>query len=207
MLSKEEVRSYKIPGLPPLKEHQINFFIDVMNGTEPSEAYNRHYPNRKSRLRKPITQLSATACALVKSKWFKQYREHFEKIVEEKRNNEIGWNWDLAVQERRRLYSLNLAEVERLAQAFTKEIEYYTRKKEEAMEMDDEKKVEEYERKIIKAIKAHNMSVASNTACQQALDGLDKLCGLQKINLNHSGEINFFGEDMWDDDDIEQEEN
>lgn len=195
MLSVDEVQKYRIPGLAALNKKQIGFLVDILNGKSKVDSYIDNY-NPKYR---DYDYVMSQARQTMNTRWYKGYSEYFERLILEREQLETGWNLDLAIQERKKLYSLNLLEVNRLAHAYDKEIEYYTSKKEQAIEEDDEKKIEYYENRIIKAIKSKNMSVASNTACQQALDGLDKLCGLQTVNVNHQGDINFFGEDMWED--------
>lgn len=200
MLTLEDVKSYKIPGLPPLKEHQMKFLVDVLNGVDITESYKRHYlPVTKSKVNK--CKLTDLASGVTAHKWFNKYKQAFEEIVKTRQEDEIGWTLDMSIKERRKLYSLNLIEVDRLARAYDKEIEYYTRKKQEAIEECDEEKIDYYEQKIIRASKSKNMSIASNNACMQALDGLDKLKGLHTVNVNHTGGVNFFGDDMWEGED------
>lgn len=198
MLNIQEVETYKIPGLPRLNKTQLGFFVDIMNGEEPAATYCKHYLKEPVPERIDIT-LRAKAAEIIGAKWFQSYQKYYEKLMFEREVAESGWTFDLAILERRRLYHLNLLEVERLANAYNKEIEYYTNKKLQAIENDEEDKVEYYEKQILKATKSKNMSLASNQACQQALDGLDKLAGLQTVNLNHTGNVSFYGEDMWDD--------
>ena len=198
MLNIQEVETYKIPGLPKLNRQQVSFFVDMMNGADTLESYCKHYLGEGVPEGTNAT-LRAKASEIVNSRWFQAYKDYYEKLMFEREVTESGWNFDLAILERRRLYALNLLEVERLAKAYDKEIEYYTNKKLQAIENDQEDRVEYYEKQILKATKSKNMSLASNQACQQALDGLDKLAGLQTVNLNHTGNVNFYGEDLWND--------
>lgn len=208
MLTLEDVKTYKIPGLPKLEEHQIKFLVDILNGRRQDYAYEEHYlPIEKGKKRTSKNRsIADRASDIVNTKWFKQYKHAFDDIIKKRQEDETGWNLEMSIQERRKLYSLNLIEVDRLAKCYDKEIEYYQKKKEQAIDEDNDKKVEEYEDKILRAIRRKNMSIASNNACLQALEGLDKLCGLQTINLNHTGNVNFFGEDMWQDEDSESEQ-
>ena len=193
LIKPEDVNGYRIPGLPALNEKQINYFVAVMNGTPELEAHKMAYPDCKYNSGNHLS-------AIRKSKWFNAYKEYFEDLMEKRIVNESNWNLELSILERKRLYHLNLLEVERLAGAHYKAIEYYTRKREEAMDNGDDKKVEYYEEKIIKETKAKNMAIASNQACQEALEGLDKLMGLQTVNVHHTSGVKFVGsEDMWED--------
>ena len=195
MLSEEEFKNYTFPGLKKLNEQQTGFFLAVMSGMDKTEAYLKHYKQKGEMVNNP----EANAQTVMNTEWFKSYKQQYEKILFEKEAREVGWNYDLAILERRRMYALNLMEVERLAHAHATELEYYTKKKLQAIESGNENKIDYWEQKIIKCLKAKNMSLASNQACQQALDGLDKLTGLQTMNLNHTGNVNFYGGDMWDD--------
>jgi len=194
LLRPEDVNGYRIPGLPALNEAQTTFFVAVMNGETPVKAYQRAYPNTKKEYIDPASK------QVLRSQWYNKYKDYYTSVIEKRALNEAVWNLELSLLERRRLYSLNLVEVERLAGAHAKAIEYYIRKREEAMDNGDDKKVEYYEEKIIKETKAKNMAIASNQACLDALDGLDKLMGLQTVNIHHTSDVNFVGEDMWDDD-------
>lgn len=200
MVTKEEIKTYKIPGLKPLDEKQLGFFVDVQNGMIPIDAYIKNYGRQEDK-KLAYDMLNARAQEKVATKWYKQYKEFYEDIKKEQDSLSTVWTLEMSIQERKKLYELNKLEVDRLAKAYDMEIEYYTRKKMEALQNDDEEKVEFYENKIIRAAKSKNMAVASNTACTQALEGLDKLKGLQTVNINHKGNINFFGDDMWGDDD------
>ncbi len=193
LLRPEDVNGYRIPGLPALNEAQITFFVSIMNGDSEVQAYRKAYPNVKEDYIRPGCQ------QVLRSKWYNTYKEYYSNLIEQRVTNEAIWNLELSLLERRRLYSLNLVEVERLAGAHNKAIEYYIKKREEAMEKGNDKKVEYYEEKIIKETKAKNMAIASNQACLDALDGLDKLMGLQTVNVHHTSDVNFIGEDMWDD--------
>ena len=111
MLNIQEVETYKIPGLPSLNKQQVSFFVDVMNGVEILDAYCKHYLNE------PVPEgtnagLRAKAYAVANGKWFQSYKDYYEKLMFEREVAESGWNIDLAILERRRLYSLNLREVE-----------------------------------------------------------------------------------------------
>ena len=205
MITKEQIKTYKIPGLKPLDEKQLGFFVYVQNGMIPIDAYIKNYGRTEDK-KQAYDSLNARAQEKIQTKWYKQYKEFYEDIKKEQDSLNAVWTLEMSIHERKKLYELNKLEVDRLAKAYNMEIEYYTKKKIQAMEEDDEKKVEEYEYKIIRAAKSKNMAVASNTACVQALEGLDKLKGLQTVNLNHTGEINFFGEDMWSDDTNEEQE-
>lgn len=192
----EDVNGYRVPGLPALNESQMNFFIAIMNGEPETPAYIKAY--------KPENTDSKTVAqcvhAIKKSKWYNGYKDYYEGVMEQRVLNESTWNLELSILERKRLYHLNLLEVERLAGAHQKAIDYYMRKRQEAIENDDEEKIEKYEEKIIKETKAKNMAIASNQACQEALEGLDKLMGLQTVNVHHTSGVKFVGgEDMWDD--------
>lgn len=193
LIKPEDINGYRIPGLPALNESQINFFVAVMNGEPEMQALRNAYPNAKSRSTTFLTQIK-------KSKWYNAYKDYYSGLMEQRVLNESTWNLELSILERKRLYHLNLLEVERLAGAHQKALEYYMRKRQEAMDNDDDKKVEYYEEKIIKETKAKNMAIASNQACQDALEGLDKLMGLQTVNVHHTSGVKFVGsEDMWDD--------
>ena len=205
MVTEQEIQSYKIPGLKPLDKKQLGFFVDVMNGSIPIDAYIKNY-GRKEDKKLAYDLLNARAQEKVATKWFKQYKQFYEDIKKEQDRLSTVWTMEMSIKERRRLYELNRLEVDRLSRAYDMEIEYYTRKKQEAILDGDEDKIEKYENKIIRAAKSKNMAVASNTACAQALEGLDKLKGLQTVNLNHTGNINFFGDDMWGDDDSNEEQ-
>lgn len=205
MVTQEEISSYKIPGLKALDKKQLGFFVDMMNGKNHIEAYVDNYGRQKDRHLSYET-LNVLANEKTQTKWFKAYEQFYNDVKKEEYLMNTSWTLEMSIKERRHLYELNKLEVDRLAHAYDMEIEYYTRKKQEAILNDDEEKVEKYENKIIKAAKSKNMAVASNTACVQALEGLDKLKGLQTLNLNHTGEINFFGEDMWSDDTNEEQE-
>lgn len=205
MVTQEEIQSYRIPGLKPLDKKQLGFFVDMMNGVPTIDAYIKNYGRTEDK-KQAYDSLNARAQEKVQTKWYKQYKEFYDSIKQEELRLSTVWTLEMSINERKRLYNLNLLEVDRLAKAYNMEIEYYTRKKEEAILNDDEEKVEKYENKIIRAAKSKNMAVASNNACVQALEGLDKLKGLQTLNLNHTGEINFFGDDMWNDDNEEQEQ-
>ena len=204
MVTEEEISSYKIPGLKTLDKRQIGFFVDIQNGVNTIEAYIKNY-GRQDDKHLSYETLNILAGEKLNTKWFKEYEKYYNDVKAHEALVSTSWTLEMSIQERRHLYELNKLEVDRLAHAYDKEIEYYTRKKLEAMDRDDENKVEHYENKIIRAHKSKNMAVASNTACVQALEGLDKLKGLQTVNLNHTGEINFFGEDMWDDNSNEEE--
>lgn len=206
MVTEEEISSYKIPGLKALDKRQIGFFVDIQNGVNTIEAYIKNYGRQDDR-HLSYESLNTLASEKLQTKWFKQYQQYYEDVKKHEALVSTSWTLEMSIAERKKLYELNKLEVDRLAHAYDKEIEYYTRKKLEAMDRDDENKVEYYENKIIRAHKSKNMAVASNTACVQALEGLDKLKGLQTVNLNHTGEINFFGEDMWEDDNTNEEEN
>lgn len=196
LLEPEELTSYKIPGLPELNIQQARFFVAVMKGTEPKQAWLDNYYDGTQN----IETAGSRASILMKSKWYTGYKEYYLKVHEQRTLNEAAWNIELSILERKKLYSLNMLEVERLAGAHDKAIAYWTKKKEQAMDNDDEQKVEYYEQKIIKEIKSKNMAIASNQACQAALEGLDKLMGLQTVNVNHTGEVNFVsGDDLWAD--------
>lgn len=200
MVTKEEIESYKIPGLKKLDKKQLGFFIDIQNGVNHIEAYIKNY-GRQADKHLSYDTLNTLANEKVHTKWFKEYDKFYRDVKEHELLVSTSWTLEMSIAERKKLYELNKLEVDRLAHAYDLEIEYYTKKKIQAMEDDDEKKVEEYEYKIIRAAKSKNMAVASNTACTQALEGLDKLKGLQTVNINHKGNINFFGDDMWGDDD------
>ena len=206
MVTEEEISSYKIPGLKALDKKQLGFFVDIQNGTNTIEAYIKNY-GRQDDKHLSYEALNSLATEKLQTKWFKQYQQYYEDVKKHEAMVSTSWTLEMSIAERRELYELNKLEVKRLAGAYDKEIAYYLKKKEEAILADDEKKIEEYERKIIRAHKSKNMAVASNTACTQALEGLDKLKGLQTVNLNHTGDINFFGEDMWEDDNTIEEEN
>ena len=195
MLSEDEFKNYTFPGLKKLNEQQIGFFLAIMNGMDKEKAYLKHYKQEGEVVNNP----EANASTIMNTEWFKSYKQQYEKILFEKEAREVGWNYDLAILERRRIYALNLLEVERLAHAHAAELEYYMKKKLKAIEDGNENKIDYWEQKIIKCLKSKNMSLASNQACQQALDGLDKLTGLQTVNLNHTGNVNFYGDDMWGD--------
>jgi len=199
VVTQEEIQSYKIPGLKPLDKKQLGFFVDIMNGVPTIDAYIKNYGRQEDK-RQSYNILNVRAHEKTQTQWFKQYQEFYENIKLEQDRMQVVWTREMSIKERRSLYELNKLEVNRLATAYDKEVEYYTRKKMEAIENDDEKKVEFYENKIIRALKSKNMALASNNACIQTLDGLDKLNGFQTVNLNHTGDINFFGEDMWKDD-------
>ncbi len=205
MVTHEEINSYKIPGLKALDKKQLGFFVDIQNGTNKIEAYVKNYGRQEDKHLSYDT-LNKLAHEKTQTKWFKGYEKYYQDVKRHEDIMNTSWTLEMSIQERRKLYQLNLLEVDRLAGAYQKELEYYTRKKMEAIEADDEKEIEKWENRIIKATKAHNMSMASNNACAQALEGLDKLNGLQTMNLNHSGNINFFGEDMWEDDEDEEQE-
>jgi len=193
LIKPEDINGYRIPGLPALNESQINFFVAVMNGEPEMESLRKAYPNAKSDSTTFLTQIK-------KSKWYNAYKDYYSGLMEQRVLNESTWNLELSILERKRLYHLNLLEVERLAGAHQKAIEYYMRKRQEAMDNEDDKKVEYYEEKIIKETKAKNMAIASNQACQDALEGLDKLMGLQTVNVHHTSGVKFVdSEDMWDD--------
>ena len=196
-LTAEEVQSYVIPGLPALNLQQTNFFVAVMNGQDPKQAWMDSYYDGTQ----DLGDVYSKVCKIRETNWFKSYKQYYLDICRQRQLNTAAWNLELSILERRRLYSLNLVEVERLAQAHDKAIAYWTRKKEEAIERDDEKAIDKYEEKIIKELKSKNMAIASNQACQDALEGLDKLMGLQTVNVNHTGQVSFVGsEDMWGDD-------
>lgn len=205
MVTEQEIQSYKIPGLKPLDKKQLGFFVDMMNGVPTIDAYIKNYGRTEDK-KLAYDSLNARAQEKVQTKWYKQYKEFYDSIKQEELRLSTVWTLEMSINERKKLYNLNLLEVDRLAKAYDMEIAYYTRKKQEAILNDDEEKVEKYENKIIRAAKSKNMAVASNNACVQALEGLDKLKGLQTLNLNHTGEINFFGEDMWSDDTNEEQE-
>lgn len=204
MVTEEEISSYKIPGLKALDKKQIGFFVDIQNGVGVIESYVKNFKGGKTN-GLSYESLNGLAYGKMRTNWYKAYKEFYDNVKKEEAIVNTTWTLEMSINERRKLYELNKLEVDRLAHAYDKEIEYYTRKKLEAMDKDDENKVEYYENKIIRAHKSKNMAVASNTACVQALEGLDKLKGLQTVNLNHTGEINFFGEDMWDDNSNEEE--
>lgn len=204
MVTKEEIQSYKIPGLKALDEKQLGFFVDIQNGKNHIDSYISNYGRQEDKHLSYDT-LNKLANEKTRTKWFKQYEQFYKEVRANENVMNTSWTLEMSIQERRKLYQLNLLEVDRLAGAFQKELEYYTRKKMEAIEKDDEKEIEKWENRIIKATKAHNMSMASNNACAQALEGLDKLNGLQTVNVNHKGNINFFGEDMWEDDNENEE--
>lgn len=206
MVTEEEISSYKIPGLKALDKKQLGFFVDIQNGTNRIEAYIKNYGREEDR-NNSYERLNCLSYEKTQTQWFKAYQEYYDNVKAHEALMSTSWTLEMSIAERKKLYQLNLLEVDRLAGAYNKEIEYYTRKKMEAMDNDDEKKVEYYENKIIKAHKSKNMALASNNACTQALEGLDKLKGLQTVNLNHTGDINFFGEDMWEDDNTIEEEN
>lgn len=205
MVTEEEIQSYKIPGLKPLDKKQMGFFIDVQNGMNRIEAYIKNYGRAEDR-NNSYDRLNTLSYEKTQTKWYKAYQKFYDDIKKEEVLMSTSWTLEMSIKERRNLYELNKLEVDRLAKAYDMEIEYYTRKKEEAILNDDEDKVEKYENKIIRAAKSKNMAVASNNACVQALEGLDKLKGLHTLNINHTGEINFFGDDMWSDDNDEQEQ-
>lgn len=202
MVTKEEIESYKIPGLKRLDKKQIGFFVDIQNGKSVIESYVDNYCTKKER-DLPFQKLNAVAYQKTQTEWYKQYLKFYEEVKHHEALVTTGWTLEMSIAERKKLYELNKLEVDRLAKAYDMEIEYYTRKKQEAILDGDEDKIEKYENKIIRAAKSKNMAVASNTACAQALEGLDKLKGLQTLNLNHTGNINFFGDDMWGDDESE----
>lgn len=206
MITKEQIKTYKIPGLKPLDEKQLGFFVDMMNGVPTIDAYIKNYGRTEDK-KLAYDSLNARAQEKVQTQWYKQYKQFYDDVKKDEDRLNAVWTLEMSIHERKKLYELNKLEVDRLAKAYDMEIEYYTRKKMEAMERDDEDKVEKYENKIIRAAKSKNMAVASNTACVQALEGLDKLKGLQTVNLNHTGNINFFGDDMWGDDDSTEEQN
>ena len=205
MVTEEEIQSYKIPGLKPLDKKQMGFFVDMMNGKNHIESYIKNYGRQKDNHLSYET-LNKLANEKTNTKWFKEYEKFYNDVKHDEAVMQTSWTLEMSIKERRSLYELNKLEVDRLAKAYDMEIEYYTRKKQEAILADDEDKVEKYENKIIRAAKSKNMAVASNNACVQALEGLDKLKGLQTVNLNHTGNINFFGDDMWGDDDSNEEQ-
>lgn len=205
MVTEQEIQSYKIPGLKPLDKKQLGFFVDIQNGTNPIEAYIKNYGRQKDKNLSYET-LRVLTNEKTRTKWFKEYEKFYNDVKKEEALMATSWTLEMSITERKKLYELNKLEVDRLAHAYDMEIEYYTRKKQEAILDGDEDKIEKYENKIIKAAKSKNMAVASNTACAQALEGLDKLKGLQTVNLNHTGNINFFGDDMWGDDDSNEEQ-
>ena len=200
MLDIEEFKTTKIPGLPRLTNEKLEFIVRTLNGEEPREVYkqvNNIVVLEDGSLSEPIK-----SSQWMNAVWYKEYQEYYEKLLAERAIVEQGWNLDMSILERRKLYALNYLEVERLAHAHDKAIAYWTKKKLEAIEAGNEKKIDYYEEKIIKEIKSKNMAIASNQACQQSLEGLDKLMGLQTVNIHHTSGINFFGEDMWDDDNV-----
>ena len=199
MVTKEEIKSYKIPGLKPLDEKQLGFFTDIQNGMSVIESYVKNFKKGKTE-GLSYESLNGMAYEKIRTKWYKQYKQFYEDVKKEEAIVNTTWTLEMSIKERRHLYELNKLEVDRLAKAYDMEIEYYARKKQEAILAGDEETIEKYENKIIRAAKSKNMAVASNTACAQALEGLDKLKGLQTLNLNHTGNINFFGDDMWGDD-------
>lgn len=193
IIKPEDINGYRIPGLPALNEAQINFFVAVMNGEPEAEAFHKAYPNASTKNGYSLSQVKKTV-------WYNAYKDYYTDLMEKRVLNESVWNLELSILERKRLYHLNLLEVERLAGAHQKAIDYYMRKRQEAMDNEDDQKVEYYEEKIIKETKAKNMALASNQACQDALEGLDKLMGLQTVNVHHTSGVKFVGaEDMWDD--------
>lgn len=200
MLDLEEVKTMKIPGLPRLTEEKLEFVVRTLNGENPPDVYrqvNNIVIGEDGKYTEP--NLSSSWLSAV---WYKEYKEYYEKLLAERAIVEQGWNLDMSILERRKLYALNYLEVERLAHAHDKAIAYWTKKKLEAIENGNEKKIDYYEEKIIKEIKSKNMAIASNQACQQSLEGLDKLMGLQTVNIHHSSSVSFFGEDMWGDEDV-----
>lgn len=205
MVTEQEIQSYKIPGLKSLDRKQLGFFTDVQNGTNKIEAYIKNYGRQKDKHLSYDT-LNQLATEKTKTKWFKEYEKFYNDVKQHEFLMSTSWTLEMSIAERKKLYELNKLEVDRLAHAYDMEIEYYTKKKQEAILDGDEDKIEKYENKIIRAAKSKNMAVASNTACAQALEGLDKLKGLQTLNLNHTGNINFFGDDMWGDDDFGTEQ-
>lgn len=204
MVTHEEIQSYKIPGLKPLNKKQLGFFVDIMNGLSTVDSYIKNY-GRQGDKHLSYETLNKLANEKKHMKWFKEYEKFYADIKQHEDVMNSSWTLEMSIRERRNLYNLNKLEVDRLAKAYDMEIAYYTKKKMQAIENDDEKEIEKWEHKIITAAKSKNMAVASNTACVQALEGLDKLNGLQTMNLNHTGNINFFGEDMWEDDNEEEE--
>lgn len=195
-IDANELLSYQVKGLPKLSPKQANFFAATMNGMSGREAWLKYWCDPEQN----VASISSCVTSIKNSVWYNKYKQYYLEQARTREANEIAWNLDLSILERRRLYSLNLLEVERLASAHDKAINYYITKKEEAMENDDEKQIEYYENKIIKELKAKNMSIASNQACLEALDGLDKLMGLQTVNMNHMGNVSFVGnDDMWND--------
>lgn len=204
MFTLEEAKSIRIPGLPPLTEEKLKFIVLCLNGYTEPDAYreaNGIVPNSSE-----DKKVTGGVIAWKSTMWYKQYHDYFSRLLADRQIVEQGWNLDMSILERRKLYALNYLEVERLARAYDKAIEYWIKKKEEAIEKGDEKAIDKYEEKIIKEMKSKNMAIASNQACQQSLEGLDKLMGLQTMNINHTGSINFVGgDDMWDDDVIEIE--
>lgn len=197
MLTFDEVSTYQVPGLPRLNEQQINFFVATMNGVPLVAAWRQFYAT-EGNINSEIA--STKTKKITDSLWYKKYKEYYEGVVRTRCDNEIGWNKQLSIAEHKRLYSLNLVEVERLAAAHDKAIEYYTKKKEQAIEDGNDKLIEKYEERIIKELKAKNMAIASNQACIDSLDALDKIAGLQTINVNNTtANINFFGHNMWGD--------
>lgn len=204
MVTQEEIKSYKIPGLKALDEKQLGFFTDIQNGMSVIESYVKNFKKGNTE-GLSYESLNGMAYDKIRTKWYKQYKEFYDEVKKHESIVNTTWTLEMSISERRKLYELNKLEVDRLAKAYDMEIEYYTRKKQEAILEGDEDKIEKYENKIIRAAKSKNMAVASNTACAQALEGLDKLKGLQTVNLNHTGNINFFGDDMWGDDDSNTE--
>jgi len=200
LLDLEEVKTMKIPGLPRLTEEKLEFVVRTLNGENPPDVYRQvcnMVPGEDGKYLEPNK-----ASQWLNAIWYKEYKEYYEKLLAERAIVEQGWNLDMSILERRKLYALNYLEVERLAHAHDKAIAYWTKKKLEAIENGNEKKIDYYEEKIIKEIKSKNMAIASNQACQQSLEGLDKLMGLQTVNIHHTSGINFFGEDMWGDEDV-----
>lgn len=204
MFTLEEAKTIRIPGLPPLTEEKLKFIVLILNGLSAPEAYREVFgikPNSRQDAKTVDTSNNWT-----KATWYKKYFDYFSRLLADRQIVEQGWNLDMSILERRKLFALNYLEVERLAKAYDKAIEYWIRKKEEAIEKGNEKDIDKYEERIIKEMKAKNMAIASNQACLQSLEGLDKLMGLQTMNVNHTGSINFVGgDDMWDDNVIEIE--
>lgn len=200
MVNKEEIRAYKIPGLKTLDEKQLGFFVDIQNGMSVIESYVKNFKNGQPGNASYET-LNGMAYEKTRTKWYKEYKKFYDDVKQHESIVNTTWTLEMSISERKKLYELNKLEVDRLAKAYDMEIEYYTRKKQEAILAGDDDTIEKYENKIIRAAKSKNMAVASNTACTQALEGLDKLKGLQTVNINHKGNINFFGDDMWGDDD------